>query len=520
MAIGIEATFLLGTYTGHRADKSRDQFPGLARLHAALLNAAGQGCTAIVGKSGLAPTEEAVAALEWLEQNPPTGIRLPRMFPVATTPIIAYRNEGVIRKEGGAWKDKVTGRAFCDGYAFDGPVGWCWRDGIPDGVRAVLESLCPDVSCLGEAASPVRLAVTDIEPTHHLDPEASIFDTGGIEVPAPASGRTAALSRAHSEAYGRSPSITEDRHTATEGPSPSLPAADAVDVLRYRPDVTQPEDVPWPAVVLLTTPLSVRPEHRVRWCTALHRALIARIGFGAPALITGTYGSGIRQPANRLAIQYLPAGMVAQHGIGSAAFALLIPREAASEDLETLYVALQGMRGFSSSGGRAEVAEVIMVDGAHFWPAPLPGSVRRWVTNPVAVPETSPQRRRRNRDGNSRRWALSDAVRVSIGLVWRDTVAGQRTSSRWFEQIADRTIDYGVEVHDVRVLHSSNVSSWVHKVPKQIIVQPYHALLSLGALATDRTVIAIGQSRHLGGGLLVPVDSPADTFPGLPDPLR
>jgi CRISPR-associated protein Csb2 len=50
----------------------------------------------------------------------------------------------------------------------------------------------------------------------------------------------------------------------------------------------------------------------------------------------------------------------------------------------------------------------------------------------------------------------------------------------------------------------------VHKAPKSLgVIQPYTASLHLGRL-DSRALLAIGQSRHLGGGLLVPVDSPEE----------
>jgi len=509
---GIEATFLLGTYTGHRADGSPDPMPDPARLHAALLNAASQGSTALDDGAGLRPSGAAVAALAWLENNPPTGIRQPRIYPLASTPPKAWRQDGVIRKEKGAWKDKRTLRAFSDGYAFDGPVGWCWESGIPEDVAAVLEELCADVGCLGEATSPVRLAVADIAPTHHLDTGASLFDVGGVELRVPTVGRTAALVAAHAAVHGKSPSISHDKHTGSESPSPYPVTSAGLVTRRYRMPQPAPEVAPWPSVILLATTLELLPDQRVRWCAALHRALIARIGFGAPPLVTGAYPVGIRPPANRLAIQYLPKGMLTQHGLVSGAFALLIPAASAGGDLAPLHGALRGLDGFSNHGARAEVTEIVGVAGDEFWPAPMPGSVRRWMTNPVAVPETARQRHGSGRGGGPQRWTLGDAVRVSVGLVWRDLIAPERTSSRWFEEVAAGTREHGVEVHDAQLLNVSDVSPWVHKTPKKMLVQPYRASLSLGRLATDRTLVAIGQSRHLGGGLLVPVDSPADSF--------
>jgi CRISPR-associated protein Csb2 len=230
-------------------------------------------------------------------------------------------------------------------------------------------------------------------------------------------------------------------------------------------------------------------------------------------MVTGHYPKGVSQPANRLAIQYLPARLVAQHGISSPAFALLVPAGAEPEDLSPLSLALAKFRGFNCREGRATLsAEFVSVSGEEFWQDPLPGHVRRWITDTVAIPETSPQRRGYNSGGSRQRWSLRDAARVSIGLVWRDMLAPARANSRWFEEIAARTADFGVEVHDARIFHTSEVAPWVHKTPKQVLVQPYRATVNLGSLAGDRTLVAIGQSRHLGGGLLVPIDSPAESF--------
>lgn len=512
MPNGIEATFLLGTYTGHRADETPEELPDPARLHAALVNAASQGSTAVVDEHGLRPSDKATTALDWLENNPPTGIRTPRAYPLSFQPPDAWRQEGVVRKEQSVWKDKRTRRPVSDGYALDGPIGWCWHGRIPENIAATLAELCADVSCLGEAISPVRLAVTNVEPTHFLDTEGSMFETSGLEFRVAVPGRAAALAESHRSATSKQPSIAADKHTATELPSPTPIVAGGLELRRYRTRDRVPNLAPWPTVLLLATPLELQPEQRVRWCTALHRALIARIGFGAPPMITGAYPAGNRPPANRLAIQYLPAGMLAQHGLASAAFALLVPAGAAAEDLAALQGALRGFDELSNRGVRAELTEALGVSGDEFWPTPLPGTVRRWVTYPVAVPETVRQRRGSSKTGSDRRWTLRDAVRVSVGLVWRDLVAGERISSRWFEEIAAGTVERGVEIHHAQLLNDSNVSDWVHKTPKQLLVQPYRATLSLGTLSNDRALVAIGQSRHLGGGLLVYVDSPADSF--------
>ena len=60
----------------------------------------------------------------------------------------------------------------------------------------------------------------------------------------------------------------------------------------------------------------------------------------------------------------------------------------------------------------------------------------------------------------------------------------------------------------VRAVRAADVSRYVHKVNEHAVVRPYTACLSLGNLAGAGTMQAIGQSRHLGGGLLVPFDVP------------
>jgi CRISPR-associated protein Csb2 len=64
-------------------------------------------------------------------------------------------------------------------------------------------------------------------------------------------------------------------------------------------------------------------------------------------------------------------------------------------------------------------------------------------------------------------------------------------------------------VIQVQPLRTSEVGRYAHKVNQHAVVRPYRAVLRLTGVAGDRVVQAIGQSRHLGGGLLVPRDVPA-----------
>ncbi|MGV0684588.1 type I-G CRISPR-associated protein Csb2 [Mycolicibacterium thermoresistibile] len=514
----IVATFPLGTYTGHRRDGSPDPFPDLARLHAALVNAAAQGSTAVLDRTGLRPTERAVNALKWIEQNPPSGIRLPRTVQLSNAGAIAYRAEGVIRKEGGRWVDKKVTRPICDGVALDGPFGWCWDTEVPTDVEETLAELCADVSCLGEAASPVVLHVGEIEPTDVLKTAATAFEAGGRRVRAPAPGRVDWLLQAHQGARpAKYPTLAQDRHKASEEARPSPVASDGLTELRYIRPEPQPPAAPWQRVVLLEVNAPVPREQRVGWCVALHRAIISRIGLGAPPLITGKYGRGVLPPANRLAIQYLDQSMVAVHGAQTPAFALLIPRDADSEDLLTLHRAVAGLTYLKSRYGERRVKfNGLGIDAHEFWPAPRTGYRRLWMTHPVAIPETRPQRDDKNRLD----WTLADAALLSLGFVWRDGLGAVGSGSAKYRDVVATVKQRGTEVLSARLVTTGDSAKYVHKLPDGVIAQPYRATLDLGSLSSARTLVAVGQTRHLGGGLLVPVDVPADAADLLEEAAR
>ena len=122
------------------------------------------------------------------------------------------------------------------------------------------------------------------------------------------------------------------------------------------------------------------------------------------------------------------------------------------------------------------------------------------MTVPAAVPDS-----RALRHGP---WSLADAVRLSVGLVWRDELVGRGRGEAWYRQVADAAARRGVQVESVHRVTDTDLGRFVHRVAPGSVVQPYRAEVMLGDLAGDRTMVAVGQSRHLGGGLLVPCDLP------------
>lgn len=528
MSFTVIAELPLGVYRAHVGDRHPDLVPSPARLHAALWCAAAQGPRAVVEDGVLAPCPADRESLDWLENHPPDGITVPRHHAAPSAPApIAYRKEGMIVKEGGSWKDKVAGRRLGGAVAVDGPIAWTWTDAPPDSVRASIAALCPDVPYLGMAETPVRLRVLDAaergnegaqepaqtgtdsppRPTHWLDQAAELFGGSGLVVDVAGRGRGDALLAAH-RTFSASPRRAEDRHSGTEGTRRPPLVTTGLSAACYTPS-READTPPLPWVSVLLAPLSRPvPEHdRVAWCVAAHRALISLVGDGAPASLTGVYPDGTSRPANRLAIQILDrtAGPADAAGRPAAAtLAVFVPAGLSETDFTVVGAALTRLRGIRGPGGRE-----IRVTGRRdtvpadtFWPPVPPGHRRVWQTVPAFVPDSRPPRRGP--------WSLADAVALSVGLVWRDLLGESGRGDAFYRRLAAVATSRGVRAERVVRISDRDPARFVHRVNAGHVITPLRARLTLGTLAPQRAVAAIGQSRHLGGGLLVPVDEPVD----------
>jgi len=448
----------------------------------------------------------------------------------------AYRKEGLFNKEGQAWVDKTSRRPVSDGWAVDGPFGWSWEGTVPSAVREQLGALCADVACLGEGHSPVVLEVADVKPNWLHSPTASRFTPGGAWVRVAGVGRLDALDEAFDATRPeRRPTEKGDRHESVKAPRTVPPASGGLEMRRYVSPLRPLSSAPWSHAILLSLdriaphpdngknapsngePAAIPVVHRVSWAVALHRALAKRVGEEAPPLITGRY-AGPHQPANRIAIQVLDPAAVALSGAdssadGSTAIAIMIPRDAANDDITVLHRALTGFRTLVSRRGRAEVTvhpDAVPCD--EFWRPPAEGCARLWSPAGAVVPEG-----RRGREGSS----LDDAVLLSLGYVLRDVFPEAAGLTRR-ERVAFLR-SKGLAAAATRRL-MVDVSDFVHKVPDGMVPQACTTLIDLGgsrgpdSRTSDESapvlpvgaLLAIGQSRHLGGGLLLPVDVPVD----------
>ena len=508
--VSITAHFPLGVYHGHAADGSPDPFPSPARLFAALVSVAHTGAAAAADGQTAPDIDE---VLTWLENHPPHGLHIPSMIRVQSDNRIIYRKTGTIEKA----HPKTAAKAISDGYAANGAIGWLWDD-MPDDVRHALARLCEDVPCLGEMDSPVVMSTEPVEANWRLDPAATAFTPGGLRLRVAAPGRTGVLRELYSQSRPlKPPSASADAFHPTGDSVRAFPTSEeCLRTARYaevgplrRPDG---DHSPWRDVLIFLaddgTGREITPERRVSWCVAFHRALVSRIGDGAPALVTGRYHEGLTRPANRLAIQYVPASVLAQSVVGTeldvpGAFLIMLPSDVSDDDKAVVLRALAGMTQLNYRRDEAParlrpVGEVFDAQG--FWRPPAQGTQRLWSPTPVALPEVTRQR------GD---WTFEDAILLSLGFVWRDHLEAVPKGTQGYRSLVAQVRERGGGVmwhHRV----TRNPSFYAHKMPKGVTAQPYTALVSVGDLLGDTGLAAVGQSRHLGGGLLVPADLPAE----------
>ncbi|WP_246958049.1 type I-U CRISPR-associated protein Csb2 [Brachybacterium sp. Marseille-Q7125] len=516
MALLLTARWPGHQYSGHGPDGTAEVMPSFARVFSALVHAAATGA-----ESATTPGEGhpdfpnlrpgSVDALRWLEENPPVGMHVPRFPDLIPAERfrgnIAYRKEGVFLKEGKSTTYKVTARKHGESSWISSALGWIWEDSAPPQIQAHLDALCADVSHLGEGDSPAVLEVfeTASSPsppplTHHLR-RASYFDPAGQHTRVPVPGRLSALEQQFREARpGKPPTAAADKHTVSTLPGSEQPTADGLTSLRLIPVDAPEAQVPWPLAVLLPVQNgpTVPPESRVDVAVNLHRALIAAVGQDCPPSITGRYPEGVQQPANRVALHWIPAGAPVSAGqAGAAHLVVLVPAEMAEVEHAQLFDGLSRIQSLRTRIGRFDLGPMELADGASFWAPPAPERHREWRTDPAAVPE-------RWSRGTDQFELFAQSAQFSFTTMMRDHLRGGIAAperSAWLQQ-------HRVTVLEAEPVLTLDPTRFVHRTNRRMAVMPYTARLDLGTALPATAVCAIGQSRHLGGGLLIPIDRP------------
>lgn len=493
------AEFPLGTYRAHLGDGDIDEVPSVARLHSAFLSAAAAGASANVKGDELTPDKAALAALEWIENHPPDAMSLPERV-INGGNAVAHRDLGIYASHDQNILRRRLPRIATESVALAGSIAWIWEEDPPTDVRATLERLCPDVSHLGSAESPVRLRVGEAQASHRRDDNADLFTGRGIDLSRPFAGRTAELQSEYANSH-RTPKGGTDRFVKSEGEITSLASQVCIGAARFSPVSVSGLLSPWPSVIMVPLDVDIEPAWRVRWAVRAHRALVALVGDGAPALLTGSYPEGTSRPANHVAIQFLGPQTLASRVLDApTTLAVLLPADATAADLGLVARAAEQLLVLNGPGGRRarRIGKPYEMAADTFWPVPPAGHTRRWLTVPAAVPDTRPPRRDN--------WSMQDAIALSVGLVFRDALDVDVRAPRWQVALASAAHERGASAEYVRMLTSGDPTCYVHRVNPGSVVRPYRAVLDLGELSSPQALIAIGQSRHLGAGLLCPID--------------
>lgn len=493
----LKASLPLGTYYGHRNDGSVENSPSPLRLHAALLAAAGQGPTSEDGQ----PSDASLKALRWLEKHPPNGLYQPETLLLNRGPHrIGYRDVGTFDATKNSIRKKVEARPISDGVAVRDYYGFMWHD-VPEDVAQTLTALAEDVPYLGESHSVVTISAERFEPNLLLSPTANCFTREAHSRAVPAEGRTDALIAAFNARFkAKPPSLSRDKFSKGQKPASEKPSESAIGETWYEPVEDEPETAPWATAYLFKLDREVDKRDRVALCLSMHKALISRIGFGAAPLITGKYNKGVLPPANRLSIQYIPTELAQLLGENGPLLALFVPNGASPEELQQVQEAVHIQHLWSSSLGKIGVSFANTTrSGTRFWPAPAAGKHRLWATEMPIVPEL-----RRIRDKDSE-WTLADSALVSAGFVWRDRFNIEGKGPKRYIALRDQVAQHNVVVAKTQLVTRS-VRKYAHHSPESVPVQPYDAVLDLGWLHHPQAAMMLGQSRHLGGGLLYPLD--------------
>lgn len=101
---------------------------------------------------------------------------------------------------------------------------------------------------------------------------------------------------------------------------------------------------------------------------------------------------------------------------------------------------------------------------------------------------------------------------LSIGHVWRSqypqSSEGSREERYWniVDAVSAKTSHF--RIYNYRTVHRANMTDYVHRANGSNILHGMNALIAISDAgeSLDCAAMAIGQSRHLGGGFLVPAD--------------
>lgn len=536
MAYAIIAEFPLGFYQGKDRFGATEHYPSFNRTYSSLVGAA-------YARARLLDTDLTAGdheTLDWLEHHAPDAITLPKAKVNLGDRARAFRRKGWGQNANANAPDKpaASERAVARS-ALDGPVAWWWADEPPAPVVERIGEYCAEVPYLGEASSPVRLTSLqnhEIPDGIYARDDQSINSAGAVAFDLPESGRADVLQEAFEAVRGsKIPTAAKDRARQSTNAEADQPDPWPEQAIRQQVLYTPLQQhtinyAPWTLAYLLYVkvlrPVQQRywrPDERdlVRWAEATHRAIVKQLGSDVSGLITGRYAPGEMPPPNRVAIHILDASMPLatelQDAVGTghsdhAALLVTVPgvdQGAEPEDLSRIQTALAGIHRIALNPQKViEITDIALVDATAIWQTPDNGVQRWWLPHPFIVAESRPPARKVL---GGRMWTADDAVRVAVGNVFRNHPE-LRTTTRGDRRLVELSAlvhQAGVRIGSPHRVYPSEAGRYVHRMNPNTVITAVQGLINLGSLTNGRALVAIGQSRHFGGGLLVPFDLPA-----------
>lgn len=494
---GITVRFPSG-YFGRDSRESPEIKPEFSRLFGALM--------ATGARTGM-PDAEVDRALEWIEYNPPSSVTIPECVPYVDGRGFDHVRTHFMhsgRLSGKANTLSGSEASYMFGSIPTGSVAWSWDDGVPGYVADTLSELCAELPYLGTAESLCVASFGDTpESTHTRNFEGFVNGTVQEELPLP--GRAAELRRrwrgiVPPKVIGRSKNMTKavkEVRDATRDLRQNLVS------LPYAPVNPVPplDGAPWDRGMWLPFRENddPRPVDHVKIAETIHRALVRlsddMSGY-CPAALSGKFqGKDRGGVINNVAVVVVPQRVGIRHAGGNrAGILVLVPHGVSRSDGDVVLEAAQEYRDHEKSnitalGLRVDIENTREIDPSRWWESSSMESVRTWHPYPLAIsdfPQESPFA------------AARKAIKFITGkAVPRSAVIRARR--------ADPSL---LSSYTHRTEKVNGRDSYGGKYSAQRVHPAFDATYCLEGIIPDTAVTAVGQSRHFGVGLLVPVDSP------------
>ena len=540
MPFAISATFRFGYYQGHDSSGRVERYPDMVRLQCAFASAAyslaayeenGGGEEGFDNELNL--PESLAAAIRWFEDNPPDAIKFPEAIMPAEPPK-AYRLSGNWKSNGGA--DLPTSgnsrlkkeKDAAPHVSMDSPMTWWWDDSHAPATKTyeTLKGLASEIPYLGEACSPVKIAVSiaDEVPTgaHERCANGELTRRGIQNYRVSSRGNAKLLQDTWQTKHSEYMEKTEKKPTPNDEEIPAWTRnRRCTTCYDYRPPAKDGEaNLPWSRGLLLEVDSADgksvwRPEQRQwkDWACAIHRALVKRFTPSRNCILPAFLG-GKSDKANNMSIQVLSHDYEDRLAFAlpnnSHAILLMFPSSADGVDVSSLRESLKKpLCVYLGKLGKIQLKEYCEVNLEKLWRTSKGGTKRYWQPVPLYVADNRPIQRK----GSARPWTVADAMKISLGYVYRDILGMDPHGDGGRLALLDEIDRCGVKVEAGYPLAVSHPRDYVHHMKKDAHFIAGTGFIDLGALGNEHETLALamGQSRHFSGGFLVPVDIPASS---------